>query len=112
MLVHYIELLLEDNPDFVVFKTDIKNEFNSLDRSCILEEVSKSFPDVFGRFDQMYSERNCLTFLNDTTSAFVSSEEGVHQGGSLVPNAIFISIATYSIHNSGQISNHHCPGIS
>ena len=48
LLVHQVQLLLEENKDWIVLKSDMRNAFNSVSRSHLLNEVARAFPDIFG----------------------------------------------------------------
>ena len=84
-VVHHVQLLLESNPEWIVLKTDVKNAFNSLDRTQLLQEVSSSFPDIFHHIKQMYLNVNSFVFLKKTKPVDLNSEQGIHQGDPLGP---------------------------
>ena len=94
LLVHQVQLLLEENKDWIVLKSDVRNAFNSVSRSHFLIEVARAFPDIFGHVNKMYSGVNPLVYLQESTPIILSSEEGIHQGDPLGP-ALFSS----AIHN-------------
>ena len=85
LLIHHVSLLLESNPDWVLLKTDIKNAFNSLERTSLMPQIAKSFPDVYQHVFQMYSRCNPLIFCHGEQPHVLSSQEGVHQRDPLGP---------------------------
>ena len=49
MLVHHVQRLLEDNPEFGVLKTDVSNAFKSVSRQHFLQEVNSHFLDMVSK---------------------------------------------------------------
>ena len=84
-MIYHIQLLLEENPTWILLKKDVKNTFNSIKRSHLLEKMSHNFPDSFSHVTQMYSSLSPLVYLQGDHTVVLSSEEGVHQGDPLVP---------------------------
>ena len=82
MLIHHCQMVLENNPDWVVIKTDISNVFNSVDRSALFKTVSESFAC---HVERMYGRSNLLIFLKGHEAITLSSQQGVHQGDPLGP---------------------------
>ena len=83
LITHHNELLLKHNPDWVVLKTEVKNSFNSISRQEIMEQVAKSFTDVYNHVVQMYKKVSPLVFMQGSTPVIIASAEGVHQGDPL-----------------------------
>ena len=48
MLVHHVQRLLEENPEFGVLKTDISNAFSCVSRKHLLQEVAAHFSELYG----------------------------------------------------------------
>ena len=89
-------LLVESNKHWwSLLKTDVKNAFNSIRRSYLMQMVYKSFPEIYNVF-QMYSDSNPLIYTNGKTVSTFSSEEGIHQGDPLGP-AIFSITIQYTL---------------
>ena len=91
-LVHHVNLLVESHPDWVLIKSDIKNAFNSVERSSMLPQVAESFPDLYPHVFQMYSGFSPLLFQKGEESYLLSSQEGVHQGDPLGPILFSLTI--------------------
>ena len=85
LLVHHVQLLLDSRKDWVVMKTDAKNAFNSAKRSHLLTQVSKHFPEMFPRVNQICAGFGPLIYLQGDSPVILSSEEGIHQGDPLGP---------------------------
>ena len=83
MLAHHIQLLQEENPQWSVLGTDIKNAFNSVLRQQMLNEVYESFPEIFAYASQMYGNNSSLVYDRGLDTIIVPSQEGVHQGDPL-----------------------------
>ena len=77
------QLLLTDNPHMIVLKTDVKNAFNSIHRSHLLEQVSSCHPDIYPHVYQMYSHSSSLVYQQGNSIVIIPSEEGIHQGDPL-----------------------------
>ena len=91
LLHHHIQLLLTDNPHMIVLKTDVKNAFNSIHRSHLLEQVSSCHPDIYPHVCQMYSHSSSLVYQQGNSIVIIPSEEGIHQGDPLGP-ALFSTV--------------------
>ena len=85
MLVHHVQRLLEENPEFGVLKTDVSNAFNSVSRQHLLQEVASHFPELYGHVKQMYGQSSPLLYFNGHNTCIIESQEGVHQGDPLGP---------------------------
>ncbi len=103
MLVHHVQLLLEEDCDRIFVKTDVKNAFNSVHRQHLLEQVSSRHPDILHHVSQMYSKPSSLLFQQGGSPVIIQSEEGIHQGDPLGP-ALF-STAIHPILSDLQNSN-------
>ena len=64
MLVHHVQRLLEENPEFGVLKTDVSNAFNNVSRQHLLQEVASHFPELYGHVKQMYGQSSPLLYFN------------------------------------------------
>ena len=89
MLVHHVQRLLEENPEFGVLKTDVSNAFNSVSRQH-LQEVGSHFPELYGHVKQMYGHSGPLLYFNGHNTCIIESQEGVHQGDPLRPALLVI----------------------
>ena len=92
LLVHHLQLLLDSHPDSVIVKTDIRNAINYLDRSCLLDETAKSFPDLYEHVFSLYSQSSPPMFQQGSSSFNLLSQQGVHQGDPLEPALFSIAI--------------------
>ena len=92
LVVNHIRLLLEFNKDWTILKTDVKNAFNSIRRSHLLQKVYESFPQIYNHVSQMYSDISSLVYTNGKRVSILSSEEGIHQGDPLGPALFSIAI--------------------
>ena len=64
---------------------DVRNAFNSVHRSKLLEEVNSSFPDIFAHVKSMYESINPHIYMREGKPFVLSSKEGVHHGDTLGP---------------------------
>ena len=93
LVVNHIRLFLESNKHWSLLKTDVKNAFNSIRRSCLMQMVYKYFPEIYNHVSQMYSDSNPLIYYtNGKTVSMFSLEEGIHQGDPLGPALFSITI--------------------
>ena len=92
LIAHHISLSLQNNPEWIVLKTDVRNAFNSVSRCHLLEQVFQSFPDLSSHAQQMYGGFSSLVYMQGSTPVIISSEEGVHQGDPLGPALFAIAI--------------------
>ena len=93
LVVNHIRLLLESNKHWSLLKTDVKNAFNSIRRSYLMQMVYNYFPEIYNYLFQTYSDSNPLIYTNGKTVSMFSSEEGIHQRDPLGP-ALFSSLVT------------------
>ena len=49
-----MRLLLRVHPDYVAIKLDAKNAFNSISRSCMLQQLHENFPGLHHFFNNTY----------------------------------------------------------
>ena len=85
LLTHHIQILLEQNPDWSILKTDVRNAFNSVSRERLLQQIAKDFPDIYPHVKQLYMESSKLIYVTDKGVELLTSSEGVHQGDPLGP---------------------------
>ena len=97
LLLHHLSVLAEAHPDWVVLKTDLKNAFNSVERSHLLPEVAKIFPDIYRHVHQMYAEFSPLVFNDGHNAHLLQSQEGVHQGDPLGPMLFSVALHPYLV---------------
>ena len=92
LLIHQIQVILESHPDWLVLKTDVSNAFNCINRSHLLKEVHKAFPDLYNHSFCMYGRSSSLVYSMKSESIIIQSEEGVHQGDPLGPALFALGI--------------------
>lgn len=92
--VHAVRTFVGKNINEVLLKVDVKNAFNSVNRSAILNEIQKCTPKMYRYLLQCYGTPSKLLFRDN----LLSSEVGCQQGDPLGP-AIF-SLAIHSIISS------------
>ena len=102
LLVQQVQLLMENHEDWILLKTDVKNAFNSVSWSHLLNQVLITFPDIYNHTAMVYSDINPLIYLRRSHPVILSSQ-GVHQGDPLGP-ALF-SIAMQPILEDLQSHN-------
>jgi hypothetical protein len=93
LIIHRLRRLVEeqrpeDNDDFVVLKIDVKNAFNSVDRTLALQAVGEYLPNLAAWAEWCYDSDTTL-FLEDHR---ILSAEGVQQGDPLGPLLFALSI--------------------
>ena len=103
LLVQQVQLLMEKHEDWILLKTDVKNAFNSVSRSHLLNQVLTTFPDIHNHTALVYSDINPLIYLQISHPVILSSHEGVHQEDPL-GSALF-SIAMQPILE--DLQSHH-----
>ena len=59
-----------------LLKTDVRNTFNSIKRSHLLDQVYQDFPDLLRHVALIYSSSSPLGFLKGDTRTILSSKEG------------------------------------
>ncbi|XP_072947725.1 uncharacterized protein [Epargyreus clarus] len=89
--VHSLRSFLTNAGGDVVLKVDVKNAFNSVDRSILLEEIKTVIPEVYPYLFQCYGAPSHLLYRNN----LIESAVGCQQGDPLGP-AIF-SLAIHPI---------------
>ena len=72
----------------VILKLDVKNAYNSVHRSTVLEEIYKRCPEIYPLVWQSYSTTMPL-FIGDTV---IESQTGVQQGDPLGPLCFALAI--------------------
>ena len=99
LLTHHIQLLMDQNPEWSVLKTDVSNAFcsNSISRKCLIEEISKCFPGIVAHVHQMYSKPSSLIYTKNPSVVPIQSEERIHQGNPLGP-ALFATAIHPNLH--------------
>lgn len=87
--VHAVRTFLShDNEADVLLKVDVKNAFNCIDRSSLLNEASFHIPEAYKYIWQCYSSPSKLFYGNHQ----ISSEVGVQQGDPLGPALFSLGI--------------------
>ena len=87
--VHSVRQLVDHSKERLVFiKLDIKNAFNSIQRSHVLREVSTNMPSVYKFFHSAYSRASALFF----DSYIIESMTGVQQGDPGAPALFSVGI--------------------
>jgi hypothetical protein len=86
---HRARMLLKQNKNHVLFKTDYSNAFNSMFRVAILQAVKEHFPGLFPFVSAVYAPCSDLWTACDESGerTTISSEEGVQQGDVLEQEA-------------------------
>jgi hypothetical protein len=88
VVVHATRVMMDQHPDWVVFKTDFRNAF--VCRAKALEVVRQEFPQLLPWLQSIYSERSHLWMQSDAglgggARDFIWSEDGAQQGDPLGP---------------------------
>ena len=65
LLTQLIQLLMDQNPEWSVLKTDVSNAFNPISRKCLMEEISNCFPGIVAHVHQMYSKPSSLIYTKN-----------------------------------------------
>ena len=86
LIVHQARAMIERHPDWVILKSDIKNDFNSISRQHLLQQVCNHFPDVYPRAFNIYGHVSSLVYTKGHSTVILQSQEGVHQGDPLGPS--------------------------
>lgn len=96
-LVHVIDTVLRDHPQYAVCNLDIKNAFNTIFRSTILIELQKNIPEVVSYFRNAYGNLSEIVFKHHMTGEHehIDCHTGVRQGASL-SSALF-SLAYHTL---------------
>ena len=92
LLVQQVQLLMEKYEDWILLKTDLKNAFNLVSRSHLLNQVLITFPDIYNHAALVYSDINPLIYLQRSHLVILSSQDGVHQGDPLGPALFSIAM--------------------
>ena len=77
-----------DTTSLAILQVDLKNAFNTLDRSSILRQVADQFPELLRWVEFCYSQLSWLKFSN----SLVLTACGVQQGDPLAPLLSAITI--------------------
>jgi hypothetical protein len=88
MVNKLLEVKKFQNPDLDVVALDFKNAFNNISRTTILNELQKSFPEIYNWQIKQLNKSSRLWIKTDDVSeniGFIRSNEGVQQGSSLGP---------------------------
>ena len=82
VLIHSVRLILEQNPDFVIIKTDIKNAFNELSRHSIINAINEHIVEILPYVENLLSNSSEVLFNDKTnrTCAKIIQTIGVPQG--------------------------------
>ena len=84
-LAHHIQLLLQENQDGSLLKTDVSNAFNTASRKHLLSEASGHFPELYHHVCQMYGSSSSLIYAHGNDITTLNPEEGVNQEDPLGP---------------------------
>lgn len=86
-VLHTVRALSSAHPDWVVFKTDFSNAFNSVFRNVALQAVKQRFPGVFPWIRAIYTPKSSLwaDLGPDHHRVALLSAEGAQQGDPLGP---------------------------
>ena len=77
--------------DFVVFKVDMSNAFNTIDRSLIMNQCKEHFPELLAWAKFCYGDHPKLWHILGS----LSSQHGVQQGDPLGP--LFFALGLHSV---------------
>ena len=91
-IVHHVQALIEQHPEWVILKSDVKNAFNSISRQHMLQQICNSFPDLYPHAFSMYGHVSSLVYTMGERTVILQSQEGVHQGDPLGPSLFAIAI--------------------
>src|SRR5207244_3798473 len=75
-IIHETRAFFNDNPDKIVLFVDLKNAFNMVKRSAILQAVSTHVPIIFSYVEFLYGTHTKLL----SESGALTSQSGLHQG--------------------------------
>ena len=92
LIVHQAQALIEQHPDWVILKSDIKNAFNSISRQHMLQKVCSHFPDVYPHAFNMYGHVSSLVYTKSHSTVILQSQEGIHQEDPLRPSLFSITM--------------------
>lgn len=86
-ITHAIRTALAAHPDWMVLQLDMKNAYNTVERSFIAEELLKApqFADLIPYFYARYGKSKVLSVPLMGEDACVESQRGVQQGDPLGP---------------------------
>jgi len=85
IVAHFIRHQLESGPSLVVAKVDVKNAFNEIAPSAILDVVRAQLPAVLSYAEFLLALSPAQTIFNDSRKRVTSvntMDKGVQQGGS------------------------------
>ena len=63
LIAHHMCLTLESNPNWIVLNSDVKDALYSFSRDQIVEQASRTFPDLYNHVIQMYGKPSSLVFM-------------------------------------------------
>jgi hypothetical protein len=88
--VHAVRSYVENNgtPHKVLFKIDIENAFNSINRQKILDNTRAKHPSIFKFTESAYGGESTLFYNGRTISSAVGSQQGDPDGGPLFSDTI------------------------
>jgi len=84
IVAHFIRHQLESDPSLVVAKVDVKNAFNEIAPSAILDVVRAQLPAVLSYAEFLLALSPAQTIFNDSRKRVTSvntMDKGVQQGG-------------------------------
>jgi hypothetical protein len=86
-IVHAMNVVVEQHPDWVLFQTDFRNAYNSVYRSKSLQVVKRRFPAMLPWLRAIYAPKSRLWLeAGDRNGRHtILSEEGAQQGDPLGP---------------------------
>jgi hypothetical protein len=88
--VHSVRSYIENNssPYKVLFKVDIENAFNSINRQKILDNTLLKHPYIYKFTESAYGQESTLFYNGRTIASAVGTQQGDPDGGPLFSDAI------------------------